>query len=501
MTGPIVPVPADSTAQCRPVPSAATATARCDVVLVAGVAGAPCAPRRRAGGSRRRATPRRRASRSSSRPKSVTVAPSRSRCRAEPRPMPLPPPVMSAPCRPGGGSLARVRRFRASAGDGFARVPPCAADRPPADEGDDRAPMPPAGDGVGPRGQVGRHAGPRPLRRAATTTLTTGNGLDATTAVPRARRASPSACGCDAVLDGEVIAIDADGRPDFGLLQHRMHLAAPAEVDGGRRPSPGEHRPVRRALARRARRLPAAVAPTGAALLEDARRADADLAGAGGPRRRRRAARRSPTRAAPRGHRGEAADSLYLPGKRTTAWRKVKVRRRQEIVVGGWWPGEGNRSGGLGSLLVGVHDPSAPGNPLRFAGKVGTGFTAAVLADYERLLADLAIDECPFDPRAAAGRSPAAPVGCGPRSSSRSSSPSGRPTASSATPATSAGASTRTRPTSSARPERLVVPGRSREPAPSAAPRCRAGRRPARRRRCPTRWITSWAMRSPRWTS
>jgi bifunctional non-homologous end joining protein LigD len=91
-------------------------------------------------------------------------------------------------------------------------------------------------------------------------------------------------------------------------------------------------------------------------------------------------------------------DSTYLPGKRTTQWRKIKVRCEQEFVVGGWWPGEGNRTGGLGSLLVGVHDPAAPGRPLRFAGKVGTGYTAAVLADYERLLAPLAVDECPFDP-------------------------------------------------------------------------------------------------------
>jgi bifunctional non-homologous end joining protein LigD len=91
-------------------------------------------------------------------------------------------------------------------------------------------------------------------------------------------------------------------------------------------------------------------------------------------------------------------DSTYLPGKRTTQWRKVKVRCEQEFVVGGWWPGEGNRTGGLGSLLVGVYDPAAPGRPLRFAGKVGTGFTASVLADYERLFAGLEQDECPFDP-------------------------------------------------------------------------------------------------------
>ena len=47
---------------------------------------------------------------------------------------------------------------------------------------------------------------------------------------------------------------------------------------------------------------------------------------------------------------------------------------------------------------MGVHDPAAPGNPLRFAGKVGTGFTSAVLSSYEALLAELASDRCPFEP-------------------------------------------------------------------------------------------------------
>ena len=49
-------------------------------------------------------------------------------------------------------------------------------------------------------------------------------------------------------------------------------------------------------------------------------------------------------------------DSPYLPGKRSPAWRKAKARLRQEFVIGGWQPGEGNREGYLGSLLVGVYE-------------------------------------------------------------------------------------------------------------------------------------------------
>jgi bifunctional non-homologous end joining protein LigD len=92
------------------------------------------------------------------------------------------------------------------------------------------------------------------------------------------------------------------------------------------------------------------------------------------------------------------ADGRYVPGGRTRSWIKVKVRRQQEVLVGGWAPGEGNRAGGLGSLLVGYHD--APGAPeLRYAGRVGSGFTASELVRVERLLAPLARPDCPFDPR------------------------------------------------------------------------------------------------------
>jgi bifunctional non-homologous end joining protein LigD len=76
---------------------------------------------------------------------------------------------------------------------------------------------------------------------------------------------------------------------------------------------------------------------------------------------------------------------------------KVKVRPRQEFVIGGWQPGQGNRTGRLGSLLLGYHDPAA-GGALRYAGKVGTGFSAAELARLGDLLAEREVDTSPFDP-------------------------------------------------------------------------------------------------------
>jgi ATP-dependent DNA ligase len=86
--------------------------------------------------------------------------------------------------------------------------------------------------------------------------------------------------------------------------------------------------------------------------------------------------------------------SHYVPGKRSTDWIKVKVRPRQEFVVGGWHPGEGGLAGKFGSLLVGVYD----GDQLRYAGKVGTGYANRERDRLGALLADLAIDVPPFDP-------------------------------------------------------------------------------------------------------
>jgi bifunctional non-homologous end joining protein LigD len=68
-------------------------------------------------------------------------------------------------------------------------------------------------------------------------------------------------------------------------------------------------------------------------------------------------------------------DSPYRPGTRTTAWQKFKLSARQELVVGGWLPGEGRLSGTVGSLLVGYHE--RPGGELRYAGRVGSGIDDA----------------------------------------------------------------------------------------------------------------------------
>ena len=95
-------------------------------------------------------------------------------------------------------------------------------------------------------------------------------------------------------------------------------------------------------------------------------------------------------------------DSRYEPGRRSPGWVKVKVRLQQELVVGGWLPGSGAREATFGALLVGYHDPPREGRrragPLRYAGRVGTGFRDALLRDLRGRFDEMASDECPFDP-------------------------------------------------------------------------------------------------------
>jgi bifunctional non-homologous end joining protein LigD len=89
-------------------------------------------------------------------------------------------------------------------------------------------------------------------------------------------------------------------------------------------------------------------------------------------------------------------DSPYEPGKRNGTWLKIKNTRRQELVIGGWLPGEGRRQGRIGALLMGYYDHEAPTPELRLAGKVGTGFDAKELDMLEQVLAPLRRATSPF---------------------------------------------------------------------------------------------------------
>ncbi len=92
-------------------------------------------------------------------------------------------------------------------------------------------------------------------------------------------------------------------------------------------------------------------------------------------------------------------ESRYFPGRRSRDWLKIKNVRSQEMVIGGWLPGEGSRAGKIGALLVGHWDKEGESPRLRYAGRVGTGFDDRDL----KLLADeleaLRREDSPFSGR------------------------------------------------------------------------------------------------------
>jgi bifunctional non-homologous end joining protein LigD len=91
---------------------------------------------------------------------------------------------------------------------------------------------------------------------------------------------------------------------------------------------------------------------------------------------------------------GKRIDSRYEQGKRSGAWVKVKNVMRQEFVVGGWQPGEGGRTGSIGSLLLGYYDDDGK---LAYAGKAGSGLSGASITELTQLFERCARDTNPFE--------------------------------------------------------------------------------------------------------
>jgi bifunctional non-homologous end joining protein LigD len=183
------------------------------------------------------------------------------------------------------------------------------------------------------------------------------------------------------VVDGEVVALDGQGRPDFGALQNRMHRT------GSEVPRMAAEKPVTYLVFD-------LLALDGEDLLDlpyEERRVRLDALGPSGHRWAATpwfAGGGESIAAAglENGLEGVVAkrlDSPYRPGGRGPDWRKIKNIRTQSVVVGGWRPGAGRRAGGIGSLLLGVHDDTGR---FVFAGHVGTGFTAAALAELGQLV-------------------------------------------------------------------------------------------------------------------
>jgi bifunctional non-homologous end joining protein LigD len=216
--------------------------------------------------------------------------------------------------------------------------------------------------------------------------LQTRNLLDATADFPEVGGLGAALGDHRAVLDGEVVGLDGDGRPSFSALQRRGVSRPPVvymifdvlHLDGSStRSLPYVER--RRLLDELelgegpAWRVPGYHVGDGTALLENTRVQRLE------------------------GLISKRLDSTYEMGRRSRAWLKIKNWGRQEFVIAGWMPGEGGRAGHAGSFLLGYYDDE--GN-LHYAGRVGTGFTFRELADLEAQLQPLARPSSPFGPDA-----------------------------------------------------------------------------------------------------
>jgi bifunctional non-homologous end joining protein LigD len=208
-------------------------------------------------------------------------------------------------------------------------------------------------------------------------TLTSRNGNDVTAAYPELRGLGLALGSTRALLDGEVVAFDANGRPDFSRLQSRMHA---------RRPTPALQRDTPVTLL-----LFDVLHLEGRSLLDapyEQRRAALESLPLSGERWQVPPAfpgdgEAVMTATKAQGMEGVVAkrkDSRYEPGRRSDCWVKVKHVKRTSTVVVGWKPGEGGRAGRIGSLLLAVPQ----GSGWAYAGHVGTGFSAATL----RMLGD-----------------------------------------------------------------------------------------------------------------
>ncbi|MBA2644937.1 MAG: DNA ligase, partial [Solirubrobacterales bacterium] len=220
------------------------------------------------------------------------------------------------------------------------------------------------------------------------------NFNDISARYPELRPLNRALSSHEALLDGEIVAFDQDGRPSFERLQQRMHLT-------------GES-----AVRRRARELPAVYVIfdllhlDGHALVDlpyEERRERLLALGLNGPHWQTPAhhvGSGSALLEAVRAKRLEGViakrlGSRYEPGRRAGAWVKVKVMRRQEVVIAGWLPGAGRRRDRIGALITGYHE----GGELRFAGKVGTGFSESELDFLAARLTPLERATSPFTGR------------------------------------------------------------------------------------------------------
>lgn len=205
--------------------------------------------------------------------------------------------------------------------------------------------------------------------------LISRNGNDLTSGYPELADLPDAVHASTAVLDGEIVALNKAGRPDFGLLQTRMNLTKKREIDQAARSTPVHlmlfdllhldgHSLLRLEYCQRREILAKAVEAGGHVHVPP----DMDLTLA--------QAVATSKELGLEGVIAKRVDSTYTDGARSRSWIKIKHQTTQEVVIVGWRPGKGSRERKIGSLLVAVPD----GPELRYLGRVGSGLTERDLA-------------------------------------------------------------------------------------------------------------------------
>jgi bifunctional non-homologous end joining protein LigD len=223
--------------------------------------------------------------------------------------------------------------------------------------------------------------------------LVTRNGNEVTHRYPELRKLGESLGTRDVVLDGEIVAFDDNSRPSFERLQQRMHVENDAAIRRLVNEVPvvymlfdllwldGRSTVTLPYAERRAQLLELGL--TGPSWQTPPHEVGDGSATVGVSKRYQL-----------EGVVAKRLDSVYEPGKRSGSWVKVKNSLRQEFVVGGWQPGEGGRTGSIGSLLLGYYDDDGH---LHYAGKAGSGLSGASIVELARLFDRCARDTSPFD--------------------------------------------------------------------------------------------------------
>ena len=211
------------------------------------------------------------------------------------------------------------------------------------------------------------------VKDGARVRLWSRNLKDVTAQYPSVAKAVSEVKGTGLVLDGEIVAVDDEGRPSFQALHHQsahtvVYYAFDVLHADGRdlvKAPLDERRTILARLLQGSAILNSEPLPGTAEQIENAVR-NLRLEGVVAKRRA----------------------SIYEPGRRTRSWIKVKFNRRQEFVVGGFKPNAEN----FESLVVGYYE----GRKLLFAGRVRAGLTPHSRAEIFRRIGADRIDACPF---------------------------------------------------------------------------------------------------------